>query len=80
MKALVVCLSVFLFLCGGTVLMTVNSAGKDDEAMWTSTTYVVLSAATLNGTYESIGHDRNYFDLSIDTEYEYGTLTRIGCP
>jgi len=63
------------------VKLTLNSAGRNTgEAMWTSTYYVVLSGTTLNGTFEYIGHDRSYVDLSVDTEYGKGTLTKITCP
>lgn len=52
------------------VYMTVVNSGKNDVAMYTGTSHMVLDRATLNGVAESIGHDRNYHDLSIDTEYE----------
>jgi hypothetical protein len=76
---------------GNTVLMTLIGSGKekDSTAMWTWIGHVVLDRSTLNGTYESIGNDRNYSDQPIvigdifidsDTEYDTGSLTFIPCP
>lgn len=65
---------------GNTIFVTLVSSGRDNEGMWTSTAYVQLDSSTFNGTYEGIGHDRNYQDSSIDTEYETGSLTFIQCP
>jgi hypothetical protein len=65
---------------GNAILITVVSSGRDNQAMWTSTAHIQLDTSTFNGTYESIGHDRNYNDLSIDTEYEIGSLTLVQCP
>ena len=65
---------------GTNVLMTVNAAGKDSESFWTSTGYGVLSGATLNGKIESIGHNYNRTDKSIDTSYNTVTITKITCP
>ena len=56
------------------VYMTIINAGKSDTAMYTGTSHIVLDKATLNGVAESIGHDRNYHDLSLDTEYEIAYL------
>lgn len=65
---------------GDNLLLTVVHSGRDKESMWTSTSNITINLSTLNGTYESIGHDRNYKDLSVDTEYETGSLTFIRCP
>ena len=65
---------------GTNVLMTINAAGKDAEAMWRSTCYIVLSGTTLNGKVECIGHDYNRADLSIDTQFSTASVTKITCP
>jgi hypothetical protein len=59
------------------VYMTIINAGKSDTAMYTGTSHIVLDKVTLNGVAESIGHDRNYHDLSLDTGYEIAYLYYI---
>lgn len=59
------------------VYMTMVNSGKNDVSMYTGTSHIVLDRVTLNGVAESIGHDRNYLDLSIDTEYEISYLYYI---
>ena len=54
----------------GKVYMTLVNSGKSETAMYTGISHIVLDIATLSGVAESIGHDRNYHDLSIDTGYE----------
>ena len=65
---------------GTNVVGALNAAGKGTGAMWTSTCYMVLSGTTLNGKVECIGHDYNRADLSIDTEFSTGSITKITCP
>ena len=65
---------------GNSILMSVNGSGRSAEDMESGTVHVVLETATLNGTWESMGHDVNYSDQSIDIEHETGSLTFIPCP
>jgi hypothetical protein len=67
---------------GSNVLMTIVFSGKDNEAMWAETCHVILEEPIFkgNGTIECISHDRNYADLSIDQEFDIGTLTSTPCP
>lgn len=62
--------------------MNITSAGKDSEAMWNSTCYSVTDGPSFNSntTYECIGHDYNYADLSLDTQYTTGYSTPVPCP
>jgi hypothetical protein len=65
---------------GNSILISVNGSGQSAEDMESGTVHVVLETATLNGTWESMGHDVNYSDHSIDIEHETGSLTFIPCP
>jgi len=62
------------------ILITVNGSGKSAEDMETGTAHVILSASTLNGSWETMGQDFNYIDESTDMEHETGKLTKIPCP
>ena len=67
---------------GNSILISVNGSGQSAEDMESGTVHVVLGTATLkgNGIWESMGHDVNYSDQSIDIEHETGSLTFIPCP
>lgn len=69
------------YVQGNSVHLVGSDAGKGPDAMWTSQGYTVLNKTTLVGTTEGIGHDKNYGDGSLDTEYSGGaiTLTPISC-
>ncbi len=68
------------YVRGKSVYMTVDHAGKDSVAMWTGQEYAVLDKKTLIGESESIGHDYNYDDSSLDTQYGSGVfLTPVPC-
>ncbi len=65
---------------GTNILVTLVDSGNDETAMWTNTISITIDLSTMNGKYEYIGHDRNYTDLSIDTDYDTGSLTFTQCP
>jgi hypothetical protein len=50
-------------------------AGVGSAAMATGQGWTVLNKTTLVGTAEGIGHDKNYTDGSLDTEYNSGPIT-----
>lgn len=57
------------YLRGDLVYLMLGDVGNDSNAMWTSQSYKVINRYTLTGQEESIGHDKNYADSSLDTEY-----------
>lgn len=63
------------YIKGETVYWSLNVAGNSQEAMWASQNYLVINKRSLVGQLESIGHDKNYADGSLDTEYESNTIT-----
>jgi len=68
---------------GDLVYWTTAQAGKDSIAMWTSQSYLVLNRYTLAGKIKSIGHDKNFADGSLDTEYSaepINPLIPVSCP
>jgi len=76
-------------IVGNSIYGTLVHSGKDSKAMWSGIIYIVLDSATLSGTAEGIGNDRNYSDQPItmgnilidsDTEHSTGSLTLISCP
>ncbi len=69
------------YVKGDSVYWTINNAGNDQVAMWTSQSYLIINRLTLIGQIESIGHDKNYADGSLDTQYESNplTLTPVSC-
>jgi hypothetical protein len=67
------------YVRGNSVYITTSDAGKDSSAMWAGLTYTVLDRNTLIGKHEGVGHDINYADSTIDTEYSSGTLTPVSC-
>lgn len=58
------------YIKGNSVYWTIADAGKDSVAMSTSISFMVLNKNTLIGKSESIYHDKNYADDSLDTEYQ----------
>lgn len=70
------------YVKGDSIYWTLNFAGNDETAMWTSQSYLIINKRTLSGQLESIGHDINYNDDTLDTEYRSSnplTLTPIQC-
>jgi hypothetical protein len=69
------------YLRGTSLFWTIANAGADANAMWTSEDYLVLDRNTLVGQAKSIGHDKNFSDGSLDTQYTSGpmTLAPVAC-
>ncbi len=76
-------------IVGNNIYMTLVHSGKGTGAMWTGSVLATLDISTLNGTFEAIGHDRNYSDqpfvsggifIDSDTQHETGSVTFITCP
>jgi hypothetical protein len=68
---------------GDLVYWTTAGAGKDSIAMWTGQSYLVINRYTLAGKIKSIGHDKNFADGSLDTEYSaepINPLIPVSCP
>ena len=69
------------FLRGTSVFWAGADAGKNSAAMWTGQNYFHLNKNTLVGQWKGIGHDKNFADGSLDTEYDAFpvTLTPVAC-
>ena len=69
------------YIKGDFVYWTLNLVGNDEASMWSSQSYLILNKRNLIGQIESIGHDKNYLDGSLDTQYESRaiSLTPISC-
>ncbi len=66
---------------GNNFHTTLTHSGKSGIAMWTGIIRMVLDISTFNGTAESIGHDYNYSDSTLDTQFNNAIpVTLIQCP
>lgn len=63
------------YLRGTSVFWETAEAGKDATSMYVSLNYLVFNKDTLVGQTKGIGHDKNFADGSLDTEYGAGALT-----
>ncbi|WP_045227258.1 hypothetical protein [Methyloterricola oryzae] len=63
------------YIKGDTVYLALNLVGNDQTSMWSSQNYLIINKRNLTGQSESIGHDKNFIDGSLDTEYDSSTIT-----
>jgi hypothetical protein len=68
------------YIKGDTVYWTLDLAGNGQEAMWTDQIYLVINKTSLVGQFESISHDKNFAEGSLDTEYEINSITLTPVP
>jgi hypothetical protein len=62
--------------------MVLKHSGNSSVAMWSGICHGTTDSLSFNSntTYECIGHDYNYTDLSLDTQYTTGYAISVACP